>query len=130
MGRGLIYLATIAIATGVPLGARAAPVGQDDFLIATTANLVSLCSAVAADPLYTPARNFCEGFVVGTYRVIATEEAATRSKRKSFCIPANGPSRDQAVAAFVQWASGRPKTLASAPSDGIVEYLIAQYPCP
>jgi hypothetical protein len=130
MGRALIYLATIAIAAGVPLGVRAAPVSQDDFSIATTANLVSLCGSTEADPLYTPARNFCEGFVVGTYRLIATEEAATRSRRKLFCMPANGPTRDQAVAAFVQWASGRPTTLASSPSDGLVEYLIAQYPCP
>jgi hypothetical protein len=129
MGRYLIYLATIAIATIVSSGARSAPVGQDDFLVATSANLISLCSAVETDPLYTPARNFCEGFAVGTYRLIATEEAATQSRRKLFCIPANGPTRDQAIAGFVQWASGRPKTLASSPTDGLVEYLIAQYPC-
>jgi Rap1a immunity proteins len=129
MGRGLNYLATIAIITGISSGARAAAVTRDDFLIATTANLVSLCSAAESDPLYTPARNFCQGFTVGTYRLIATEEAATRSRQKLFCMPANGPTRDDAIAKFVQWASGRPKTLASSPTDGMVEYLTTQFPC-
>src|SRR5271170_6494669 len=102
MGKGLVYLAMITIAIGVASGARAAPVSQDDFLATNTANLVSLCSAAETDPLYTPARNFCEGFLVGTYRMIITVQAAMRSKRKVFCAPANGPTRDQAVAAFTQ----------------------------
>jgi hypothetical protein len=128
MRKYLIPLVTAAIAVSVS-GARAAPVTQADFLVATTANLVSLCAAAETDPLYTPARNFCEGFAVATYRMISIQEAASRTRRKLFCLPGNGPSRDQAVAAFVQWANGRPTTLASSPSDGIVEYLIAQFPC-
>jgi hypothetical protein len=129
MRRSLKGLAGAAVACAVAAGVQAAPVSQDDFLVTTTANLVSLCSAATTDPLYTPARNFCQGFAVGTYRLIVIEEAAARSRHKLFCLPATGPSRDQAIAAFVQWASSRPKTLASSPTDGIVEYLIAQFPC-
>jgi Rap1a immunity proteins len=129
MRRGLSYFATVGIATVAASVAQAVPVTQDDFQVATTANLVSLCSATETDPLYTPARNFCQGFAVGTYRLIAIQEAATRSRRKLFCLPSSGPTRDQAMADFVQWASGRPKTLASSPSDGIVEYLVTKYHC-
>ncbi len=126
----MISVTTLAIATLIASNAWAAPVSRDDFQVETTANLVSLCGAVETDPLYTPARNFCHGFAVGTYRMIALEEAASKSKRKLFCMPAtNQPTRDQAIASFVQWASDRPKTLTSPPSDGIVEYLVTQYPC-
>lgn len=106
-----------------------APVSQSDFQAETTANLVSLCGAAATDPLYTAAQNFCHGYAVATYRMIAAQQAATRSKRRLFCLPSPQPTRDQAIAAFVQWASARPKTLASPPGDGIVEYLATQYPC-
>lgn len=109
--------------------AQAAPVSRDDFVLGTTANLVTLCSATPTDPLYTAAMNFCHGFAVGTYRAVADEQAASRSKHRMFCPPAQTQTRDQAIASFVQWASARPKTLESSPTDGIVEYLIAQYPC-
>ena len=129
MQRDLIYFAAAGIAAVVASGARAAPVTQDDFQARATTNLVALCSADQTDPLYTAARNFCEGFVVGTYRLAAIEEAASTSRRKMFCLPASGPTRDQAIADFVQWTTGRSKTLASSPTDGIVEYLSTKYPC-
>jgi hypothetical protein len=119
-------LAGLTLATSV----GAAPVSQDDFQVQTTAHLVSLCAADPSDPLYTAARNFCHGFAVGTYRAIVMQQMATRARHKMFCLPASQPTRDQATAAFVAWANARPKTLASSPTDGIAEYLAAQYPCP
>jgi len=110
---------------------QAAPVSRDDFQVATTANLVSLCGAIESDPLYTAARNFCHGYAVATYRAILTEQMASRVRHKMFCLPSSTtPTRDQAIADFVQWASSRPKTLAGSPIDGIAEYLGARYPCP
>jgi hypothetical protein len=108
---------------------QAAPVSRDDFQLATTANLVSLCGASQTDPLYTAAMNFCHGFAVGTYRAVAAEQAASRSKHKMFCPPQQTKTRDEAIAGFVQWASGRPQTLGSSPTDGILEYLSVEYPC-
>lgn len=116
--------ATVALAVS---GAYGAPVSRDDFQVQTTGNLVSLCSAAPTDPLYTAAVNFCHGFAVGAYRVIMSEEAASR--RKMFCIPANAPNRNEAIAAFVKWANDHPKVLVDPPTDGIVEYLEAEYPC-
>jgi hypothetical protein len=124
-----IGLSVIAIGLLAATGARAAPVTQNDFDITTTSNLVSLCGATASDPLYTPARNFCHGFMVGTYRAVATQMAASTAKRKLFCPPVNTPTRDEAIAAFVQWASGRPTVLERSPTDGIAEYLATQFPC-
>jgi type IV secretory pathway protease TraF len=124
--RQAIVAALLIAAAG---SAQAAPVSKDDFQLTTTASLVSLCSAQSTDPLYTAAANFCHGFTVGTYRAIVAEEAASRSRQKLFCPPQQTTTRDQAIAGFVQWASARPKTLESSPTDGIVEYLSTQYPC-
>lgn len=129
MNRNFLSFATVALTALAATGARAAPVTRNDFAVKTTADLVALCNADPTDPLYTPARNFCHGFAVGTYRTIATVDAASKAKRKMFCTPANPPSRDQAIVAFVQWAEARPKILAETPTDGIVEYLVAEFPC-
>jgi hypothetical protein len=125
---GLATLATILIVAS-SVSSRAAMVSREDFQVETTANLVSLCIASNTDPLYTAAQNFCHGFAVGTYRAIVAEQMATKAKTKMFCAPPTPPTREKALADFVQWASARPKTLASSPTDGIAEYLASQYPC-
>ena len=129
MIRRLTAFAVVAAGVLAVGGARADTVKPDDFQVPTTAALVTLCTAPDTDPLYTAARNFCHGFAVGTYRAVATEVAASRSRHKLFCMGETAPTRDQAIAAFVHWASGRPKTLESAPTDGITEYLATTYPC-
>jgi hypothetical protein len=130
MKRRLTTLAAALLGLAVASPLNAAPVSQDDFQAQTTADLVSLCASDPADPLYTAARNFCHGFTVATYRAIVMQQMASRTKHKMFCLPASQPTRDQATAAFVTWASTRPKTLAGSPTDGIAEYLATQYPCP
>ena len=126
---GTSTVAAVLLGSVVWSAAHAAPVSRDDFQVETTANLVSLCGATQDDPLYTAAENFCHGFAVATYRAIGMEQMASRVKHKLFCMPPQPPTRDQAIAAFVQWAAGRPQTLASSPTDGIAEYLTTQYPC-
>ena len=127
--RSIGFAAALAVGMFALSGARAATITTDDFQLATTANLVALCNAPDTDPLYTPARNFCHGFAVGTYRAVEIQAAASRAKHKMFCLTGGGLTRDQAIAAFVAWAKDRPKTLQSSPTDGIIEYLAAQYPC-
>jgi Rap1a immunity proteins len=129
MNYSTVRQAIVAALLIAAAGAQAAPVAKDDFQLTTTASLVSLCSASQTDPLYTAAVNFCHGFTVGTYRAIVAEEAASRSRNKLFCPPQQTMTRDEAIAGFVQWASARPNTLQSSPTDGIVEYLSTQYPC-
>jgi hypothetical protein len=127
---GTIALVAFLIGS-VGIGAQATPVNRDDFQVGTTANLLSLCGATESDPLYTAAQNFCHGYAVATYRAIVMEQMASRAKHKLFCLPSNtAPTRDQAIADFVRWASARPETLSSSPTNGIAEYLAAQYPCP
>jgi hypothetical protein len=129
MNSTIVRAAILALVLSGSSPAFAALVSRDDFLVATAGNLVALCTAAPTDPLYTPARNFCHGFVVGTYRLFAIEEAATKRKAKLFCMPSKAPSRDQTIDAFTQWAASRPNALADTPTDAFVAYLTAQYPC-
>jgi hypothetical protein len=83
------------------LGSARATVTEQNFLVRNTGDLVALCSASQSDPLYTAAVNFCHGFAVGVFRVVAEEDAA-RQSGKVICLPNPPPSRNQALAAFVR----------------------------
>jgi len=120
-------LAGCAIAL-TAFGARAA-VTQDNFLIRNTGDLVDMRSAPQTDPLYTAAINFCHGFGVGVVRALQEQDAASRS-RHLFCFPDPAPTRNDAVARFVQWASAASNGLQMPAADGIATYLSQQYRCP
>ena len=114
---------------GMALAGSAAPAAtQDSFLVRSTGDLVDLCSAAPADPLYTAAVNFCHGFAAGAYRVLQDIDAANRSQRL-FCLPSPPPTRNDAIAAFVQWAKADPSRMAQPAEDGLAAFLSRQYPC-
>jgi Rap1a immunity proteins len=122
----------IAAATCIAIwpAAAGANVAETDFQVRTTADLIDLCTASPSDPMGTAALNFCHGFAVGVYRVLEEENAAKRVGRM-FCIPdGTMPSRDEAVASFVQWAKASPDAMSQRPANGITGYLVQKYPCP
>jgi hypothetical protein len=104
-----------------------AAVTQDSFLVNSTGDLVDLCTAAPSDPMGTAAVNFCHGFGVGVYRVLAELEMAR--KVRTFCIPDPMPTRTEALASFVQWAKANADVLAMPPQDGLQAFLSKQYPC-
>lgn len=105
-------------------------VTETNFLLRNTGDLVALCSATPTDRMSTAALNFCHGFGIGVVRVLQEEDAARPARRPMFCLPTSGPSRNQAIAEFVQWADADPSRLAMPATDGIAAFLAAQYPCP
>jgi hypothetical protein len=119
-----VALATLSLSSG----ARAA-VTQDDFLIRTTSNLVSLCSAEATDPFYAAAVHFCHGFGAGVFQTEQLHQAASRAA-PLYCVPTPLPSRNEAVAGFVAWAKATPSATNDAPAEGVLHYLMQTYPCP
>jgi hypothetical protein len=114
---------------GVSVGWAQAAVTEDTFLLHNTGDLVDLCSAAQSDPLYTPAVNFCHGFGVGVFRVLQEEDMAKLS-RHMFCLPNPGPTRNETVANFIQWAKADPGRSALQPADAIATFLAQQFPCP
>ncbi len=126
--RLILCAAIVGLAVGGSVPARAA-LSEDTFQVRDTGDLVALCSADRADPLYTPAQNFCHGFAVGTYRTLADVERGMRAKRKLFCPPAIPPSRNEGISQFVQWAGAHPDAMRLPATDGVLEFLTEQFPC-
>ncbi len=123
------WLSALALCAVVPIGTAQAAVTEDSFLLRNTNDLIDLCSATQSDPLYTAASNFCQGFTVGVYRVLHEQDEA-RKYRHMFCAPNPVPSRNEAIAGFLQWAKADPSHAAHSPADEIAEYLAEQYKCP
>jgi len=120
-------LAAGLLSTLVFTGNAGAAVTEENFVSRTTGDLAALCSAAPTDPLYTAAINFCHGFGAGTYGVLASAQQAD-SRLKMFCAPGN-LTRNEAVAAFVAWAGGKPERAALPSVDGVVGFLTETYPC-
>jgi hypothetical protein len=110
------------------LAGTAGAVTQDQFSLHNTGDLAALCSAATTDPLYTAAINFCHGFGVGTYGVLAEAQQAD-PKLRLFCPPP-AITRNEAVAAFVAWAGADPTHAAMPATDGVTAFLTQTYPCP
>ena len=75
----------------------------------------------------TAAQNFCHGYLLGAYQVLAQVNAA--SPKPAFCIPNPSPTRNQAIADFVAWAKTNPSEAGLPPADGVYEFLIQRFPC-
>jgi hypothetical protein len=124
------WLTGVALCAAILPTAAGAAVTEATFALNTTSDLVDLCTAAPSDPMGTAALNFCHGFAVGVYRVLEEENAARRTGRM-FCIPDTvRPSRNEAIADFVQWAKASPDAMSQRPADGISSYLNTKYPCP
>lgn len=127
-GKTSIWGAVVATAI-LPQHAPAA-VSADNFLLHNTADLATLCSASASDPMGNAAVNFCHGFVVGVELVLREVDAAEAPRRPMFCLPAAPPTRSAAIAEFVQWANADPSRGHLPATDGVASFLSAQFPCP
>ncbi len=122
------WLSAFALCAAVPIGTAQAAVTEDNFQLRNTNDLVELCSATPSDPMYTAATNFCQGFAVGVYHVLQEEDAASRNH--IFCLPNPAPTRNEALANFIQWVKSDPRHMAHTPADEIAEYLAEKYKCP
>ena len=109
-------------------GAGNSAITEDNFVSRTTGDLAALCSAAPTDKLYTAAVNFCHGFGAGAYGVLAAAQQADPDMRL-FCPPPN-ITRNEAVAAFVSWAGGKPERASLPAVDGVTAFLTESYPCP
>jgi hypothetical protein len=124
MKRPLFVALALLLAPGSALAVTPA-----DFLLEDGEDLIALCTVSADDPYREEAIHLCHGFAIGTYRTIG---AMTRHKdlEPLFCAPNPGPTRDQAIAAFVAWARKNPEHQGDPPEEYIGRYLIVEFPCP
>lgn len=118
----------LIIAVFVLAPAMAAAVDEKDFEVKTTRDLISLCTAPPDDPLYTPAVNFCHGYLVGAYdyyRVVA----AGPEGFQLVCMSEPKPSRNEAFAMFIDWANNHPQYMNEPPVETQFRFLVETWPC-
>jgi hypothetical protein len=122
-------IAVLAVCCGIWGGAARAAVAEDTFLLRNAGDLAALCSANQADPLYTAAINFCQGFTVGAFRVLQATVAA-QPPPHLFCLKDPLPTRSQAIADLVQWINADPKHAALGAADSLAAFIAEREPCP
>lgn len=129
MKRPLYFAACIAAAATITVGAWSEPT-ENTLSVPTTAALAELCADTSSPNamMTTAAQNFCRGYLLGAYQILAQVNAA-RGKL-AFCIPSPSPTRNQAVAEFVVWAKTSPSGASLPPADGVYEFLTQRFPCP
>jgi hypothetical protein len=125
IARGLSgALAAIAFASAAPAGLTKEP-----FTIKTAQNLVDLCGADPADPLYDDAINFCHGYAAGAWQYHQAEAAGPQGHR-IVCLPDPPPKRGEAVAQFVTWAGSHPQYMNDPAVEALFRFLAEKWPCP
>ena len=109
-------------------GLAGAAVTDDDFVLASTQNLVNLCSVSASDPRAKEAIQMCEGYMLGAYHFYLATNSGKNDMRL-VCMPNPTPTRDQMAAMFVEWAKANPKFMNEAPVDSEFRFMSARWPC-
>jgi hypothetical protein len=125
----LLLAVCVLTAPLLATAAHAQPVEQT-FTVPTTAALAELCADTSSSNVLmtTAAQNFCHGYMLGTYEILAQINAARGGR--AFCIPTPAPTRNQAIADFVSWAKANPSKASLPPADGVYVFLTQRFPCP
>ena len=124
-----VLAATTCAATTMAAQAQTGPTEQT-FRVPTTTALAELCADTSSGniTMTTAAQNFCHGYLLGAYQILAQVNAARGTP--AFCIPKPAPTRNQAIAEFVSWAKANPSDAGLPPADGVFEFLAQRFPCP
>src|SRR5262245_35456002 len=125
-----LIAAVVVIGCLVP-GLAGAAVTEDDFVLATTQNLVNLCSVSRDDPRAKEAIQMCEGYMLGAYHFyLATNTGkGDRGDMRLVCLPSPTPSRNEVAGMFVEWARADPQYMKEAPVDSEFRFMSAKWPC-
>jgi Rap1a immunity proteins len=121
------WIVRLVAAGSLLLPVTAMPLTQEDFLVKTTRDLLNLCSATADDPMQKEATHMCHGYLIGA--VHYHEAAVSLGRKRLVCFPNPAPSRNEAVAEFVQWAKARPQHMNELPVETEFRFLMEKWPC-
>jgi hypothetical protein len=108
--------------------ALASAVTEEDFRVETTRNLLNLCTAPVNDSRYEEAIHFCHGFLVGAFRYHVAENSGPGGKLL-VCFPNPPPTRNEAIAMFIDWAQAHPQYMDNPPVETEFRFLTEKWPC-
>src|SRR5262245_11807895 len=122
-GKGFLLIVSLFLPT------VAGSVTNDDFLLKTTENLINLCTVSANHPQHKEAIHMCHGYLIGAFHYHQAAASASPSRRL-VCLPEKGvPTRDEAIAMFIEWAKARPQYMNEMPVETEFRFLTEKWPC-
>ena len=121
---GLPVLAGVLLLAG-----HALAVTEEDFMLRDAQDLVEVCSVDVSNPMFMASIHFCHGFVTGAghyHRAMSSGPDID----PLFCPPDPQPTRSEAIAMFLSWASEQEQGLSGhAPVDALMRFAVAEWPC-
>jgi hypothetical protein len=128
---GIMQRASLRFAVGAALvfAAPAWAVTEDAFQLRTGADLVALCSTPPEDRLHAAAVHMCHGYGAGVFQAVMALTSHEKLPRV-ICPPNPRPSRNEAVARFLEWAKAHPQHHSEPAVEFVGRFLTAEYPCP
>jgi len=106
----------------------AGAVSEKDFEVETTENLINLCTTPVDDPLHNHAINFCHGYLAGAYNYYEAISSGPKGIQL-VCLSDPSPSRNDAIAMFIEWVKTHPQHLGDKPVETQFRFLIEKWPC-
>ena len=106
----------------------AGAVSENDFEVETTENLINLCTTPVDDPLHNHAINFCHGYLAGAYHYYEAISSGPKGIQL-VCLSDPSPSRNDAIAMFIEWVKTHPQHLGDKPVETQFRFLMEKWPC-
>jgi len=106
----------------------AGAVSENDFEVQTTENLINLCTTPVDDPLHNHAINFCHGYLAGAYHYYEAISSGPKGIQL-VCLSDPSPSRNDAIAMFIEWVKTHPQHLGDKPVETQFRFLMEKWPC-
>ena len=106
----------------------AGAVSEKDFEVETTENLINLCTTPVDDPLHNHAINFCHGYLAGAYHYYEAISSGPKGIQL-VCLSDPSPSRNDAIAMFIEWVKTHPQHLGDKPVETQFRFLMEKWPC-
>ena len=109
------------------LASPALAVETSNFNLATTRDLVALCSCQPDDPLYAEALQFCYGYMAGMAHL---HRALVRADDiRPVACPRYEVTREALVRVFLDWARANPGAMDELPAESVKRAAVAAWPC-
>jgi hypothetical protein len=119
----------VAVALGGMIAISASALEVKHFEVASTRDLVVLCSAPEDHGLHDEGRAFCYGYLDGVLDYHAALTAGPGFKPIACHEPT--VTREEIRGVFVSWAEDQGDVLDNeAPAHGVMRAVVAEWPCP
>ena len=117
----------VAAGAACALASPALAVETSNFNLATTRDLVALCSGQPDDPLYAEALQFCYGYMAGMAQLHRALVQA--DDIEPVACPQHEVTREALVQVFLDWARANPGAMDELPAESVKRAAVAAWPC-